>query len=100
VGRDEVLGRSVHGAVCAGESADVEAGHERGNRRPHGIWFKETGNVRYTEQIQEGHVIVTDTSSTKEAGQWGSTNAMGMIEWGVVGIITDGYCRDTAELKI
>ncbi len=66
----------------------------------HGIRFKETGNVRYTDQIQEGHVIVTDTDSTKEVGQWGSANAMGMIERGAVGIITDGYCRDTAELKI
>lgn len=66
----------------------------------HGIWFKETGNLRYADRIKEGHVIVTDTGSTKEVGFWGSANAMGMVERGAVGIITDGYCRDTAELAI
>ncbi|MCZ6676800.1 MAG: RraA family protein [Candidatus Poribacteria bacterium] len=64
----------------------------------HGIWFKEVGNVSYRDQIQSGHVIVTDTGGSREVGFWGSANALGMIAAGAVGIITDGYCRDTDEL--
>lgn len=64
----------------------------------HGAWFKEVGNVSYRDQIREGHVIVTDTGGSGEVGFWGSSNALGMIARGAVGIVTDGYCRDTDEL--
>lgn len=64
----------------------------------HGIWFKEVGNIGYRDQIQPGHVIVTDTGGSREVGFWGSANSLGMIAAGVVGIITDGYCRDTDEV--
>ena len=66
--------------------------------RAHGVWFKEMGNVRYGDQIREGHVIVTDTGSAGEVGFWGSANTLGMIERGAVAIITNGYCRDVAEV--
>ena len=64
----------------------------------HGIWFDEVGNVGYGDQIQEGHVIVTDTGGSGEVGFWGSNNSLGMIAKGGVGIVTDGYCRDTDEV--
>ena len=64
----------------------------------HGIWFEEMGNVSYGDQIQEGHVIVTATGGSGEVGFWGSNNSLGMIAKGGVGIITDGYCRDTDEV--
>ena len=66
----------------------------------HAIWFKEVGNIRVTDLIQPGHVVVTATGGAREVGFWGSANALGTIVRGAVGIITDGYCRDTAELTL
>lgn len=66
----------------------------------HGIWFKEVGNVNYHSMIKPGHVIVTDTGGSREVGFWGSNNAMGTVAAGAVGIVTDGYCRDTDEVII
>jgi len=66
----------------------------------HGIWFKQVGNVGVDGLIQPGHVIVTDTGGSGEVGFWGSNNSLGAIAAGAVGIVTDGYCRDTAEIAI
>ena len=66
----------------------------------HGIWFKEVGNVGTSGMIQPGHVIVTGTSGSREVGFWGSANSLGAVADGAVGIITDGYCRDTGELML
>jgi len=65
----------------------------------HGIWFKEVGNIG-TKGIQPGHVIVTDTGGAREVGFWGSANSMGVVADGAVGIVTDGYCRDTDEVTL
>ena len=64
----------------------------------HGIWFKEVGHIGYGDQIKEGHVIVTDTGGSREVGFWGSNNSLDMVSRGAVGIVTDGYCRDTDEV--
>ena len=66
----------------------------------HGIWFKEVGNVGINDIIQPGHVVVTGTGGSGEVGYWGSNNSMGVTLAGAVGIITDGYCRDTDEVII
>lgn len=66
----------------------------------HGIWFKEVGNVGINNIIRPGHVVVTDTGGAGEVGYWGSNNSMGSIVAGAVGIVTDGYCRDTDEVII
>ena len=66
----------------------------------HSIWFKEMGHVGIDEHIREGHVIVTDTGGAGEVGFWGSANSLGAVAKGAVGIITDGYCRDTAEVAL
>jgi 4-hydroxy-4-methyl-2-oxoglutarate aldolase len=64
----------------------------------HRIWFEETGNVRLPDDLPPGHVIVTDSGGGPEVGFWGSENSMGAITRGAVGVVTDGYCRDTAEV--
>jgi len=64
----------------------------------HGIWFEEVGHIGYGDQIREGHVIVTDTGGSGEVGYWGSNNSLGMVAKGAVGIVTDGYYRDTDEV--
>ena len=66
----------------------------------HGIWFREMGNVGIGGMIREGHVIVTDTGGSGEVGFWGSCNSLGVVADGAVGIVTDGYCRDTAEVAL
>jgi len=66
----------------------------------HGIWFKEMGRIGVEGFVREGHVIVTDTGGSPEVGFWGSNNALGMVAAGAVGIVTDGYCRDTAEVTL
>lgn len=66
----------------------------------HGIWFKEVGHISTGDMIRPGHVIVTDTGGSREVGFWGSANSLSAIADGAVGIITDGYCRDTAEVVL
>ncbi|HSV75312.1 MAG TPA: RraA family protein [Chthonomonadales bacterium] len=64
----------------------------------HGVWFREVGSVPFEDRIRPGHVVVTDTGGAGEVGFWGSCNALFAVAAGAVGIVTDGYCRDTAEL--
>jgi 4-hydroxy-4-methyl-2-oxoglutarate aldolase len=66
--------------------------------RAHDIWFEEVGHVGTGGMIQPGHVLVTDTGGAREVGFWGSANSMGAVVRGAVGIVTDGFARDTAEL--
>ena len=66
----------------------------------HHIWFKEVGNIGINNLIQPGHVIVTDTGGAREVGYWGSANSLSVVAAGAVGIVTDGYCRDTAEVAL
>jgi len=66
----------------------------------HGIWFKEVGNISTHGKIRPGNVIVTDTGGAREVGFWGSANSMGAVVEGAVGIVTDGYCRDTDEVTL
>jgi regulator of RNase E activity RraA len=66
----------------------------------HGFWFKEVGHIGTRGLIRPGHVIVTDTGGAREVGFWGSANSLGAMADGAVGIITDGYCRDTAEVVL
>jgi len=66
----------------------------------HGIWFRKVGDISYGDQIRPGHVIVTDTGGAGEVGFWGSANSLNVVASGAVGIVTDGYCRDTAEVAL
>lgn len=66
----------------------------------HGLWYRKVGNITFSHLVRPGHVIVTDTGGSGEVGFWGSCNSLGLIADGAVGIVTDGYCRDTAELTL
>ena len=66
----------------------------------HGSWFRKVGHISYGDQIRPGHVIVTDTGGAGEVGFWGSANSLNVVASGAVGIVTDGYCRDTAEVAL
>jgi 4-hydroxy-4-methyl-2-oxoglutarate aldolase len=66
----------------------------------HGIWFGEVGSIGPGERVRPGHAIVTDTGGAREVGFWGSANSMAMVAAGAVGIVSDGYVRDTAELAL
>jgi 4-hydroxy-4-methyl-2-oxoglutarate aldolase len=70
--------------------------------RAHGIWFEKHGhNGRgLNDLLQPGSVLVTDTGSAGEVGFFGSENVLAHQAAGAVGIITNGYCRDTAEVAM
>jgi regulator of RNase E activity RraA len=66
----------------------------------HGIWFDQVPHIDLDSLIKPGHVVVTDSGGAREVGFWGSANSLNLVSMGVVGIVTDGYCRDTAELEL
>ena len=68
--------------------------------RAHGLWFKEVPHQNAGSRVQPGHVIVTDTGGAREVGFWGSENSLGAVASGAVGLVTNGHCRDTAELTL
>ncbi len=68
--------------------------------RAHGLWFEQVAHIRFNEQIRPGHVIVMDSGGGREVGFWGSENTLAATSRGAVGIITDGQCRDTAEIEL
>lgn len=68
--------------------------------RDNAIWFEQMPNMRVGKLVRPGHVIVTDTGGAQETGMWGSANGLGMVISGAVGIVTNGYVRDTEECII
>ena len=66
----------------------------------HRIWFERYPAVRLPDELPAGHVIVMESGGGPEVGFWGSENSMGAVGNGAVGIITDGYCRDTGEVTL
>ena len=66
----------------------------------HGIWYAQVERPSVAEHVRQGSVVVTATGGSGEVGFWGSSNSLGMVARGAVGIITDGYCRDTYELSL
>lgn len=65
--------------------------------RQHAIW-NEMGGMHAKLDVKPGCVLVTSTNGARECGYWGSNNSMDMQSRGVVGIVTDGYARDTDEI--
>jgi regulator of RNase E activity RraA len=66
----------------------------------HSHWFRRYGHVKLPDDLAPGHVVVTDSGGGREVGLWGSENTMAAVAKGAVGIITDGYCRDTDEVVL
>jgi regulator of RNase E activity RraA len=66
--------------------------------RSHAIWFAEHGGMKIREAVTQGCVVITATGGCPEVGIWGSNNTLDMVTRGAVGVVTDGYCRDTDEL--
>ena len=67
--------------------------------RQHALW-NEMGGMHAKFEPRPGCVIVTSTNGARECGYWGSNNSMDMQSRGVVGIVTDGYARDTDEIVL
>jgi regulator of RNase E activity RraA len=70
--------------------------------RDHAIWFDAVGRgaFDYVDDIRPGHVIVMDVGSAESVGVWGSENTLRAMHRGAVGIMTNGECRDTAEVEM
>ncbi|MDQ1296230.1 MAG: 4-hydroxyphenylacetate isomerase [Bacteroidota bacterium] len=63
----------------------------------HAIW-NDSGGSHAKLVTNPGCVIVTSTNGARECGYWGSSNILAMQANGVVGVVTDGYARDTDEI--
>jgi regulator of RNase E activity RraA len=63
-------------------------------------WFQTVGHVKINDHIREGSVIVTDAGSAPEMGYWGSNNGLDVVARGAVGIVSNGYARDTGEMTL
>ncbi|GAB7191468.1 hypothetical protein NUM3379_21760 [Kineococcus sp. NUM-3379] len=66
----------------------------------HRLWFERYPNTRLPDDLAPGHVVVTESGGGREVGFWGSENTMAAVGRGAVGVITDGYCRDTGEVVL
>jgi len=68
----------------------------------HRIWFEKMGHKGrgLNDLIKPGAVVVHDVGSTGEVGFFGSENVLGIQAAGAVGIVTNGYCRDTGEVTM
>lgn len=68
----------------------------------HRIWFEKHGHVGrgLAELVKPGSVVVTDVGSAPDVGFFGSENVLGLQAAGAVGIVTNGQCRDTAEVTM
>ncbi len=70
-------------------------------RISHQLWWEQVGRgPAVGDHVKPGCVIVTDAHSCGEVGIWGSANSLGQLALGAVGIVTDGYARDTTELTM
>jgi 4-hydroxy-4-methyl-2-oxoglutarate aldolase len=68
-------------------------------RRSHSIWAGQGGfAANLNDHIRPGCVVITSTAGARETGYWGSNNSLDMQARGVVGIVTEGQCRDTDEV--
>lgn len=65
--------------------------------KQHSLWDR-MGGMHAKLTVKPGCVIVTSTNGARECGYWGSNNSLDMQSRGVVGIVTDGYARDTDEI--
>ena len=65
--------------------------------KQHALW-DQMGGMHARLNVKPGCVVVTSTNGARECGYWGSNNSMAMQADGVVGIVTDGYARDTDEI--
>ena len=63
----------------------------------HAIWNQQ-GGMHAELTVKPGCVVVTSTGGARECGYWGSNNSLSMEAQGVVGIVTDGYARDSDEI--
>jgi 4-hydroxy-4-methyl-2-oxoglutarate aldolase len=68
-------------------------------RRSHSIWAEQGGfAASLNDHLRPGCVVVTSTAGARETGYWGSNNSLDMQSRDVVGIVTEGQCRDTDEV--
>lgn len=66
--------------------------------RSHSIWFRDHSGMGLDGHVKAGSVVVTATEGAPEVGIWGSNNTLATVAKGAVGVVTDGYARDTDEL--
>lgn len=62
-----------------------------------GDWYRQLAPGP-KEPIQPGEILVIDAAEVGDVGFIGSNNALGWLNQGAKGVVTNGGCRDTDEL--
>lgn len=64
----------------------------------HGQWYRDYAPELFSRILRPGTVLVIDAQGIENTGFIGSNNALNWKSRGMVGVITNGNCRDTDEL--
>lgn len=64
-----------------------------------GRWYGEKCPYPFMDIVKPGDFLVLDLSGL-EVGFWGSNVGLAAVHKGVVGVVIDGGCRDTAEVAL
>lgn len=67
-------------------------------RKWHGHWYGTHAPELFSRVLRPGHVVVIDAQGIENTGFIGSNNALNWRSKGMMGVITNGSCRDTDEL--
>ncbi len=67
-------------------------------RKWHSEWYRTYAPELFSRILRPGHVVVIDAQGIENTGFIGSNNALNWRSRGMMGVITNGPCRDSDEL--
>ncbi len=67
-------------------------------RKWHSEWYRVYAPELFSRILRPGHVVVIDAQGIDNTGFIGSNNALNWRSRGMMGVITNGPCRDSDEL--
>lgn len=67
-------------------------------RKWHSHWYQTYAPELFSRILKPGHVVVIDAQGIENTGFIGSNNALNWRSRGMMGVITNGPCRDSDEL--
>jgi len=67
-------------------------------RKWHSHWYQAYAPELFSRILKPGHVVVIDAQGIENTGFIGSNNALNWRSRGMMGVITNGPCRDSDEL--
>lgn len=69
-------------------------------RKWHSHWYQTYAPELFSRILRPGHVVVIDAQGIDNTGFIGSNNALNWRSRGMMGVVTNGPCRDSDELVL